>query len=158
MNTLTRCVQCKNPNLSIQKKKYNLTISGYKVEAELPAVQCKSCGQTYWDGEAIERFELTAAGWFARQGVYSGEVFKFMRKTLGLKATELAELLDVSVETISRWEQGHRPADRKALSILGSLVLDRNKGEESTLKRLRALHNPPPSTSQVDLTPELVCV
>jgi DNA-binding transcriptional regulator YiaG len=35
-----------------------------------------------------------------------GDVLKFARKALGLKQVELAAILDVTAETISRWETG----------------------------------------------------
>ncbi|HCF56532.1 MAG TPA: hypothetical protein DFS52_00855 [Myxococcales bacterium] len=34
-----------------------------------------------------------------------------MRRALGLRSRDLAELLDVSPETVSRWENATRPVD-----------------------------------------------
>jgi len=87
--------------------------------------------------------------------VLSGEAFRFMRKAAGLRAKELAELLDVTPETISRWEKEHRQPDRKAMMVLGDLVLDRLKGEETALDRLRALGSERQAVGPIDLTDSL---
>ncbi len=39
-----------------------------------------------------------------------------------LRATDLADLLGVAAETLSRWERGERPVDRAALTVIGALV------------------------------------
>ena len=46
-------------------------------------------------GRAKERIKLT------------GQEIRFLRKAVGLTAKELARDLDVSEETVSRWENGH---------------------------------------------------
>ena len=159
MNTLTRCISCTNQTLVTQKQQHTLTVSNYTFEAALPVIHCNSCSENYWDGQAIERFELMVAAWLAKEGVSSGESFKFMRKVLGLRAVELANLLDVAPETLSRWEQGHRSADRKALSILGSLVIDQLEGHHTTLDRLQALQKPSQRfVDRIDLTSDLAAV
>ena len=47
-----------------------------------------------------------------------------MRRTLGRSARQLAELIDVRHETISRWENGAAPVDRAAWLVLGDIVFD----------------------------------
>jgi DNA-binding transcriptional regulator YiaG len=69
--------------------------------------------------------ELAIATALALEGPVHGEAFKFMRKAMGMPATELGELLGVAAETISRWETGAREVDRGAWLALGSLVLER---------------------------------
>jgi transcriptional regulator with XRE-family HTH domain len=66
-----------------------------------------------------------------------------MRKALGLRAADLAGLLGVAAETVSRWETGQRDVDRGALALVGGLVVDRLEGSTATLDRLRALAKPP---------------
>ncbi|HTP29443.1 MAG TPA: hypothetical protein VMK12_27735, partial [Anaeromyxobacteraceae bacterium] len=65
----------------------------------------------------------------------------------------LAELLDVTIETISRWEHGKQSLDRRAVALLASMVLDRIEGRTSTLDRLKALLKPEPLPSVVQLVP-----
>lgn len=52
----------------------------------------------------LGRFELLAAAALARHGVCTSEAFKFIRKSLGMRATDLGAVLGVAPETISRWE------------------------------------------------------
>ena len=64
-------------------------------------------------------------------------MFKHLRKTLGLKATNLADLLGVTSETISRWENGHNEPDRAVWATLEQLVDDHYGNRTTTLDRLR---------------------
>jgi transcriptional regulator with XRE-family HTH domain len=84
-------------------------------------------------------------------GPATGEAFRFMRKVLGIPAIELAELLDVAPETVSRWENGKLPIERRALALLASMVLDRVEGVTTTLERLRSLRDPPAAPALVRL-------
>jgi DNA-binding XRE family transcriptional regulator len=72
------------------------------------------------------------------RGLRDGGTFKFIRKALGLLASELGDLLDVSPETISRWENSHRPAERSVWNTLADLVDDKLHGKNTTLDRLTA--------------------
>lgn len=51
-----------------------------------------------------------------------GAVMRYARKTLGLKQTELALVLDVSAPTVSRWETGAEPVQRTTQLALAALV------------------------------------
>ena len=51
-----------------------------------------------------------------------GEVLKFARKALGLKQAELAAILDVSAETISRWETSADPFKRQVQLAYAQLL------------------------------------
>jgi transcriptional regulator with XRE-family HTH domain len=62
-----------------------------------------------------------------------------MRQTTGLKGRELAALLDVRPETVSRWEQGKRPVDRATFAILRQLLLDRLHQCRATVDYLESL-------------------
>ena len=66
-----------------------------------------------------------------------------MRKALELRADELADLLDVTRETISRWENDRQPLERRAVALISELVVDRVEGRTRTIDRLRALREPP---------------
>lgn len=72
----------------------------------------------------------------------------WLRKAAGLRGNELAALLAVAPETVSRWEHGARTIDRAALAILGSLALDALDGVTTTRDRLRAL-GAHPATGEV---------
>jgi DNA-binding XRE family transcriptional regulator len=88
------------------------------------------------------RFELLVAAELVKRGLRSGALFKFMRKALGMKATELAEAFHVAPETVSRWENGQREVDWPEFMLLGFLVDDKLAGRTTTLSRLKALAEP----------------
>jgi DNA-binding XRE family transcriptional regulator len=51
-----------------------------------------------------------------------GAVMKYARKTLGLKQAELAGLLEVAPETVSRWENDHEPTQRATQLAVAAIV------------------------------------
>ena len=61
-----------------------------------------------------------------------------------MRAADLAELLDVTPETVSRWETGKLDVARAAWSALAGIVVERAHGEGRSrmLDRLRALQAP----------------
>lgn len=152
MDRLNRCVECKHEGLQDAKETHTREVAGHTFQAEVAVLACPSCGMTYCHASAVGEFDLQIAAWLARHGVSSSEAFQFMRRVLGLKGAELAALLDIEQETLSRWGKGHRPPDKKAVSILGSMLLDRMEGHDRTLQRLQALQNPPTSETHVSLT------
>lgn len=152
MDKFNRCVECKQVGLVITQQEETWTIAGHTFRANLEMLACPACGESYCSAETLQRFEMQIATWFAQHGVNHGGALRLMRSVLGLKGVELAGLLDVAPETLSRWEKEHRPPDRKATALLASMVLDRAEGHDRTLQRLRFLQEPPPAENFVDLT------
>ncbi len=85
--------------------------------------RCEACGETFIPAAALVKLEQKMAAELVRLGAHSSEAFKFMRKIAGLKSNELAGLLGVKPETVSRWESGADPLDPKAVALVGALVL-----------------------------------
>lgn len=138
---MKRCVECKG-GLRERRVEETLQVGGHRFLASLPGKVCSHCGESYLDAKTLERFELTVAVDLALAGETKGEVFKFIRKAVGLKATELAELLGVAPETISRWETGERAVDRGAFALLGDIAQERLEGRASTLDMLKSMQTP----------------
>lgn len=140
---MTRCVQCGNPKPKRGTVVQELDAAGVQFAASVPALVCGRCGESYVEAKDLSRLELTAARWLADMGQRRPDVFRFMRKALGFRGVDLAALLDVTPETISRWENGALPVERRAFALLGDLVAERLEGREATMARLRALREPP---------------
>lgn len=102
---------------------------------------CPTCGDIEFDQSALERVDVRIASALARSGVSSPDAFRFMRKAIGLRATDLADLLDVTAETVSRWERGKVGVDARALAVLGTLALEHADGRSDALQRLRAIRS-----------------
>jgi putative zinc finger/helix-turn-helix YgiT family protein len=144
---ITRCVKCGSDQIGESTEPDTLAIAGQTFTADVPALRCAACGAVFFDGPALGEFEHAAARELARHGPATGETFRFMRKALGVRAVDLAELLDVTPETISRWETGKLAMARTAWVTLSSLVLD----FDGTQERLRAVREPPKSARVVRL-------
>jgi len=127
-------------------------VAGVTFAVELPAWLCGACDESLVDLGDLERFELRVAKWLADAGTRTPETFRFMRKALRLRAIDLGELLNVTPETISRWERGGLPVEHRALALLGGLVADKLAGRQETQARLLALRSPAevPSTVRLD--------
>lgn len=153
MDRLNKCVECQcTEGLTDTRTSRTRTIAGLTFQAELSTQTCPNCGTNYYGASVVEAFEMGIAVWLAEHGINDGEAMRVMRSAMHLKGVELATLLDVTPETISRWEKEHRPPDRLAVATLAAMVLDRVAGHDRTLQRLRTLQNPPPTEIHVALT------
>jgi transcriptional regulator with XRE-family HTH domain len=88
---------------------------------------------------------------FLRAGDFSAEAIRAMRRALDLKAFELAVLLGVRKETISRWETGRWPIARAAAIALGSLFGDVLEGRQTTRELIQTLQSSRPLPKSVNL-------
>src|SRR5579859_5308385 len=102
---MTRCVQCESRDLRPWKTEETFDLNGSPVyRVPIKGRICHNCGEGYFAGRELARAELSVASMVAEHGPWNGRAFQFMRKVLALKAAELADLFDVTPETISRWE------------------------------------------------------
>ncbi|MBX3249581.1 MAG: type II toxin-antitoxin system MqsA family antitoxin [Myxococcales bacterium] len=118
------------------------SIDSLVFEASLPAAECPECGETTFEFQDLARFDLEVAQSLLEHGARSPATLKFVRKALGLKGVEAADLLSISHETLSRWENGKIRPDLNAVAVLGGLVSDALAGQSTMRDRLRALATP----------------
>ncbi len=138
---MKQCVKCKGA-LSVTEVREEVTVAGATFSGMVSARRCNACGEVYIAVEDGMRFDLRVAQDLGSRGAATGEAFKFMRKALGMRAVDLAELLGVAAETISRWERGERPVDRAALTVVGALVADKLEKRTTTMDLLKAQQEP----------------
>ncbi|HEY3451051.1 MAG TPA: helix-turn-helix domain-containing protein [Myxococcales bacterium] len=150
---MKRCVQCHAKVLRKADHQDSLTIAGRVFSRKIPALRCSNCGETYIHGPDLGALERDATSVIAREGPCSGETFQFLRKFLGMRGADLAELLDVAPETLSRWETGQRPVDRASWLALSVMVLEHLEGKTATLDRIKALFTQAKPTKHVQLKP-----
>ena len=68
---------------------------------------CRSCGEQFYDGETINKFERIAVAMYRnKHGFLSPEQIKDLRIDLGLTQERFAEALGVSKRMPVRWEKG----------------------------------------------------
>ena len=153
---MKRGYKCKNETIEETTVEETRHLAGRTFTASVSALRCSACGEVYFPGPALEDFDVAIAGELARHGVVSAEAFSFMRRAIGLMARDLAELLDVAPETVSRWEHGKLPLERGPFALLAAIVLDRLEGQTTTLDRLKALLKPEPLPKLVRLVPRSI--
>ena len=138
-NRVSRCVRCGGTELPEVRHVLPLTIAGQKFEFADVMQVCANCSEAYLAPGAAGRFEKRAALELARAGVHTSEAVRFMRKALGLRGRDFAELIGQSAENISRVENGKVAPDLRTVTILGALLEDQENGSTATLDKLRAL-------------------
>ena len=136
---VSRCVNCGGTELPEVDHVLAMTIAGQKFELADVMQVCANCHEAYLAPERLEKFEKRAALELAHAGVRSAEAVRFMRRALGMRAQDFAELIGQTAENVSRVENGKVPPDLRTVSILGSLLEDQENGTTATLDRLRAL-------------------
>ena len=99
-------------------------VAGREYSTSIEAVHEAEVDKWVFTDAALAAAELAIAARVASEAPPSGEAFGWMRRALDMKASELARLLGVRPETISRWETGAVDVDRGAWLHLGGLVLE----------------------------------
>jgi DNA-binding XRE family transcriptional regulator len=138
---MKRCVSCKSSDVREIRESAEVRVPASPEQlvvrvSGVSAIKCGACGESVLNGADLGRAELLAGAEAMARGLRDGGTFKFIRKALGMRASELGTLLDVSPETISRWENGHRAAERSVWNTLADLVADQLEGTHTTLTRL----------------------
>jgi putative zinc finger/helix-turn-helix YgiT family protein len=140
---MKRCVKCKANRVHPVELAETVSVGTIDFEATVDGFRCDACQEEYLDGQDAQKLEMLVSKWLAQHGVATREAFRFMRKSVGLRAADLAALLDVTPETVSHWETGRNEIPRNALAILGTIVLEQETGNTGTLDRLRLLREGP---------------
>ncbi len=78
-------------------------------------------------------------GELARSGTVGPQGFRWLRKAARLPSVRLAELLDVTPGTVSRWENGKQALDRRAVALVSALALEALGSRAAALDLLEAL-------------------
>ncbi len=112
---------------------------GVTVAVAVPGRACASCGEVQVEDRVAARAQLAAGCALADAGVRNGEAFRHMRKALGLRAADLARLLDVTPETISHWETDRAAPARAAFVALAAMVEESLDGRTTSRDRLAVL-------------------
>ena len=115
-----RCPQCRKED-TLQPWEGSTTIRGVDVQAR--GQRCAACGETLFSGLEVDRQFDEVAKAIVDRGIRDGDEFKFVRKATPFRAADVAELLGVRPETVSRWERNEVEIPRAAIYALGQLLL-----------------------------------
>jgi putative zinc finger/helix-turn-helix YgiT family protein len=85
---------------------------------------CKICGSQSADIPAIKQLmKVIGKALVESDAPLTGPEIRFLRKRLGKKSSDFARLVGVTVEQVSRWENGHNPPERSADKLIRILYL-----------------------------------
>lgn len=120
------------------KPEYTIHVGRYNVTSGYTPVDIGNGEQGIW-AEELGRLELQAAvAVLTRVAPIEGDELKFSRKAMGLRQVDLAGLLDVTVETISRWETGAESIRRQTQLAVLQLLERTAKSGSPKLESLEA--------------------
>jgi len=102
--------------------------------------RCPDCGEVEVTIPQIEKLHRAIAETLARKRkrLMPQEV-RFLRKWLGLSGVDFADLMGVTPETVSRWEQGATPMGLVAERLLRCFVLTREPESEYRLEAFKGV-------------------
>jgi DNA-binding transcriptional regulator YiaG len=135
----TRCPACGKAAFQPATYAGRRDLDGRRFTADIPARECTSCGELLVSGPGMAAFERAITLDLARGGDVGPQGFRWLRKAAELRAVRLAELLDVTPMQVSRWENGRKPLERRAVALVSALALEQAEGKAATLTVLEAL-------------------
>jgi len=139
---MERCTECGSRRLDAGTYEATRVVAGRTYSAELAGFRCRDCRRTYFAGPGLARCELAIAVHLTVHGPVCGEALTWARIALGMSGQELAGLLGVRAETLSRWENDRSPIDPKAWVLVGCLAAEKYDRRGDMLQRLRSLAKP----------------
>ena len=135
----TRCPTCARTAFQPATYLARRDLDGRRFTGDVPARKCVACGELLISGPRLGASERAITLELARGGEIGPEGFRWLRKAAGLKAVRLAELLDVTPMQLSRWENGRKPLERRAVALVSALALEQIEGKVATRAVLEAL-------------------
>ena len=97
-------------------------VAGRSYVARVQGWRCSVCQEEAFEGADLHRFELGIVRDLAQHAEPSASAFRRMRRILGFSSSELAALVGVALETVSRWENGVRAVDALSFRVLGPVT------------------------------------
>ena len=108
-----------------KRGRLRLPVNGEEISVPSAAhLRCPKCGEMVLRFEDARRLSADAIAIYRRKhGLLSAEDIRAVRKRFGLTQRDLARLLRLGSNTISRWEAG-RNAQTEAMDVLLCLLRD----------------------------------
>jgi DNA-binding transcriptional regulator YiaG len=136
------CGRCGREKVVSATMDDSMDVCGHTFTATLPVTKCEACGQVVIQGHDMKLFELRIACELAKAGLRTAASFKYLRESLQLEPSGIAQLLDVPEDFIGYWERGYWPVDPRAHAVLCSLVLAKYEHRPLSLDCLGVLREP----------------
>lgn len=121
-----KCQNCRNPTVNSSTENYHYTACGLR-NVTLVGIEVRTCATCGWRSAVIPNVDglhkVLAQAIVEKKGRLLGGEFRFLRKQLGESGTDLASIIGVTAETISRWENEREPVSSVADKMLRLLLL-----------------------------------
>ena len=100
-----KCFSC-NKKMVSKVESYHYTECGLdNVHIKTDVYRCDKCKEIIADIPKMDQLnDVVGIAVVSKDGLLNGEEIKFLRKQVHLKATELAAIIGVTKQTVSRWE------------------------------------------------------
>jgi putative zinc finger/helix-turn-helix YgiT family protein len=144
------CPSCGEKKLHKGNVRLVRVVGERELTATVTGLVCDGCGESITDLRDGERFDLAIAELLS-EAPPTGESFRFLRKVAGLRASDLARMLGLTGDTISRWENGKYAIDRAAFLVLGQIVRDQRRGQTGMLDLIRRAETPRALSDHVEV-------
>lgn len=145
------CTKCQTAMRLVTREK-RIPVAGVEFLVTMPVWECPMDESWIVPVAVHQEFDRQALRTIATQGPATGLTLKFLRGSLKMKATELAELVDTAPETLSRWETGAKPVNPLVWVAVAAMALDKLDGRATTQKQLRAAREPRGSEQAISFT------
>lgn len=120
------CYSCGKKIEVIKDEPYHYDECGLDVVLHgITQYKCKSCGESYASIPNMQKLHRVIGAYICqkRKALFQPDEVKFLRKDLHLRAKELSQLLGVTPQTVSRWENGRKEIGEAHDRLLRSLYL-----------------------------------
>ncbi len=118
------CPAC-GTKMAEARGRLRLPVNGEEVSVpSVPHLRCPKCHEVVLRFEDARRLSLDAIAIYRkRHGLLSADEIRAVREQFGLTQSELARLLHLGANTVSRWESG-RNVQTAAMDVLVRLIRD----------------------------------
>lgn len=143
---MKECFMCSSNMEVIRDQPYEYKDGGVEITIiGLTQYRCGDCEETFTPIPSPKRLHQVIALTICEENksILTGKEIKFLRKTMGMKATELADILGVDKSTVSRWENERQEIGDSSDRLLRSLVMLQYKQETTAEHALDAFKGIP---------------
>lgn len=131
-----KCISCRAAETEETRLPDYQYIDGRFFEAKVKGSVCPNCGAVYFDGPAMEMFDIKVALVLASCHGLTGKVCRHIRKTLMLRVDDFAKILSTNVETVRTWESGEVTVPDAECTVLKARLFlsEANQGAPSLVE------------------------
>jgi putative zinc finger/helix-turn-helix YgiT family protein len=119
-----KCPNCGTGDIELKRvmRPYDAGLPDILVDG-LEHGECPSCGEVVSGvPRSLELGNMVLTAIIGKRSSLAGNEIRYLRRSLGLKSSELGERLAVNEQQVSRWETGKRPMAAAADRLLRMLV------------------------------------